>query len=185
MINNFLRPLAVSLCLIGLPCLAGELATGDDVIGSYTLSVDGEVSELHSNANAIDDFSDLTFVDGSGVKTYHILGSNNDDFPRFDVTIQEGGAAGDLSIVSVTFLDTDYDTALAAAHNEAAGASLESLGVIMGENIDFGGDGAIRFAFSAALVRIDLETERPVAGEVGVHVDVSFSGTFPAYEKSD
>jgi hypothetical protein len=171
--------LAVSLSLITLPCRA------DEVIGTYTVSIDGKTISLLSYANAEDDFSDLTFGESFGIKTYHISASSDDGIPLLDVAVQAGSVVGGLSITNVTFIDQNYDTALAAAHLEAAGVSVESYGAIMKQVIDLASDGTISFAFSADLIRIDLETEAPVSGEVGAYVEVSFSGIFPASELSE
>lgn len=179
------QALAASVWLIALPCLADEVANGDEVIGTYTISLDGKAISLLSYANAEDDFSDLTFDESFGIKTYQVLASTDDGIPLLDVALQAGSVVGDLSITSVTFIDQNYDTALAAANLEAAGVSVANYGAIMDQAIDLGSDGTISFAFSADLVRIDLETEAPVSGEAGAYVEVSFSGIFPASELSE
>ena len=185
MTRNFAPPLAASLWLISLPCFANVLPNGYEIIGNYAVAVDAEAIESQSYYSAGGDFSDLTFNESFGIKTYHVSGSVNDDIPLLEVVLQEGSVVGELSIVNVTFIDQDYDTALAAAYLETAGVALESYGAIMDETIEMGADGAISFAFIADFIRIDLDTDTPITGETGARVEVRFSGTFPANELSE
>ncbi|MEP1695639.1 MAG: hypothetical protein ABJJ69_03785 [Paracoccaceae bacterium] len=167
-------PLVATLLLLGFPCLAEEA-----VIGEFALEVDTKAITLKSYYIAEDDFSDLSFQESSGIKSYFVSASADEGLPLVDVVLQEGSVAGALSIVSVTFIDQNYDTALAASALTAGGVALDGLGVIMDDLVELDDDGALNFSFNVELVRIDLDSDTPIAGADGAHIAASFAGRFP------
>ena len=166
--------------VFGFPCVADEVA-----IGAFDLTVDAQAITLQSYYFAEDDFSDLTFDDSFGIKTYHVSASSDEGLPLLDVTLQEGSVIGDLQVVGVTFIDQDYDTALAATVLEAGGVAIEGLGLIADEAVQLDADGTISFSFSADLIRINLDTETPIAGDDGARIKARFAGQFPASELNE
>lgn len=172
-----LLPCVACFSLFGFPCVADEV-----VIGEFVLTVDATPITLQSYYSAQDDFSDLTIDDSLGIKTFRVSASTDEGLPLLDIALQEGSVAGTFSIVSVTYIDQDYDTALAASSLEADGVVFEGLGAITGDNVQLAEEGEIRFSFSAELVRIELDSETPIAGEDGGRMEARFTGQFPASE---
>jgi len=158
------------------PTLASELPDGYTEVGRYFVEIDGSKSEFISMSNEAENYSDpkLSRLLGGG-DTYVFSGSlGAQDIPLLDIGIQRNGLVAGLAVVSITLIDKNYDTALAAFHGE--------YGTIQYNNIVIDDDGTVRFSFSSDLVRINLEDETPILGAVGAHIEGRFTGVIPASE---
>ena len=170
------------LLVLALPCVAQNAVDGDVTIGSFEGRLNGELLELTSVYNEVQPYSDLTVNETSGIITYQITSSIGESLPILQVALQEGNVVGDLDITSVTLIDKDYDTALAAEHFEVNGVVLERLGVIDDTVITLEDDGTIMFLLSADLIRIDLETREILNDQVAARIEGQYSGAFPFSE---
>jgi len=167
------------------PSFAQNAVDGDVIVGSFEGRLNEQPLELTSVYSEEYTYSDLTVSEDSGTVTYQISSSVDENFPILQVALQEGGVIGELEITSVTLIDTDYDTALAAAHLEANGVVFESLGVIDDTVITIEDDGSIAFSLSADLVRVDLETREVLEDQDTARIEGEYSGAFPSSELND
>ena len=174
--------LIVPLLLTTMPSDAQNAVEDDATIGSFEGRLNGELLELTSVYNEVQPYSDLTVNETSGIITYQITSSIGESLPILQVALQEGNVVGDLDITSVTLIDKDYDTALAAEHFEVNGVVLERLGVIDDTVITLEDDGTIMFLLSADLIRIDLETREILNDQVAARIEGQYSGAFPFSE---
>jgi len=185
LINLNICALLAPLLVLALPCVAQNAVDGDVTIGSFEGRLDDQPLELYSVYNEEYTYSDLTVSEASGTTTYQVSSSIGENFPILQVALQEGGIVGKLDITSVTLIDKDYDTALAAAHFEANGVVFERLGVIEDTVITLEDDGSITFLLSADLIRVDLETREVLEDQATARIEGQYSGVFPSSEFAD
>jgi len=183
--NLNIRAFIVPLLLLTTSSAAQSTVGGDATIGSFEGRLNDEPLELTSIYNEDQAYSDLTISEASGIITYKISSSIGEKMSIFWVTLQEGNVVGDLDITSVTLIDKDYDTALAADHIEVNGIVFDSVGVIDDTAATVGDNGSIMFALSADLIRVDLETREVLDDQDTARIEGQYSGVFPRFEIDD
>lgn len=159
------------------PGLAEGMPPDIEEIGMFSVTINDNQSDFISVASEAAGFSSLVLTRGAGgLKDYRISGvqSLNNQIPLLDVGLQEGGLVNGLGIVSVTLMDKDYDTALAAFYGD--------YGKITYTDVEVDDAGQVSFSFSADLIRINLAEETAIDGQPGAHIEGTFSGTIPARE---
>jgi hypothetical protein len=97
-------------------------------------------------------------------------------FPIISMSLQGGITGGPMSLMFVQVFDESYEDNLSADG---------PLGQKSLTNFEMGEDGSISFDFSADLVRIETQSEEPIAGAEGAHIEGHFSGKLPASEMEE
>ena len=175
----------IPLVLMSASSAAQSTVDGETTIGSFEGRLGDEPLELTSVYNKQGSYSDLTVNDTSGIITYQISSSVGENLPILLIALQEGNVIGDLAITSVTLIDKDYSTALAAEHIEFNGIAFDSFGVIGDTEATIEDDGSIMFELSADLIRVDLETREVLDDQDTARIEGQYSGVFPRFEIDD
>ena len=146
-------------------------------IGKFTTDLNGNNMEFVSVIDS-DERSSIRTMSPGGVKLILIDGyagtkDGEPDLPIISMSLQSGITNSTMSLMFVQVFDESYETVLSADG---------PLGQKQMENLVIGDDGTISFDFSADLVRIKTQSEEPIEGAEGAHIEGSFSGKIPASE---
>lgn len=149
-------------------------------IGKFTTDLDGTKMEFVSVIDS-DDRSSIQTMSPGGIKLILIDGfagtkDGEPGLPVISMTLQSGVTNSSMSLSFVQVFDKTYDTVLSADGRH---------GQKQMENLVTGDDGSISFDFSADLVRIETQSEEPVAGAKGAHIEGHFSGKIPTREMKE
>jgi len=158
-------------------------ACKDDIeeIGKFTIELNGNSIELTSVFDITNDHSSIRQMSPAGVKLLLIDGfaeikDGEPDFPIISMSLQSSITGGPMNLLFVQVYDESYENSLSA---------MGPLGQKSIENSEMDEDGNISFDFSADLVRIDTQSEEPIAGAQGAHIEGHFSGKMPASEMEE
>jgi len=158
-------------------------ACNDDIeeIGKFTTELNGDSVEFTSVLDITNDHSSIRQMSPAGVKLLLIDGfaeikDGEPGFPIISMSLQGGNSGGPMSLLFVQVFDESYKNNL-TANGPLGQKSLDNF--VMDE------DGNISFDFSADLVRVTTQSEKPIAGAQGAHIEGHFSGKMPASEMEE
>ncbi len=163
--------------------LALSACNDDDIeeIGKFTTELNGDSVEFTSVFDITNDHSSLRLMSAAGVKMMLVDGfaeikNGEPGFPIISMSLQSGFSGGPMTLLFIQVFDQSYENNLTAG---------DLLGQKSLDNFEMGEDGSISFDFSADLVRVTTQSEEPVAGAQGAHIEGHFSGKIPTSEMEE
>jgi len=148
-------------------------------IGTFNVQLDGKDMEFVSTLDAENDTSSIRVMTPSGIKLIMIDGSAGDTktgIPIISMTLQSGVTNSNLSLMFVQVFDKTFDTVLTS---DGPNGNRQLKDMMLDD------EGNISFSFSADLVRVETQSEAPIAGADGAHIEGRFSGKIPASEMEE
>ncbi len=166
----------MATALLALPACKDDA----EEIGKFTVDLNGNNMEFISTIDS-DGRSSIRTMSPGGVKLILIDGyagtkDGEPDLPVISMSLQSGITNNSMSLSFVQVFDESYETVLSAEGQ---------FGQKRMDNLTIGDDGSISFDFSADLVRITTQSEEPIAGADGAHIEGHFSGNIPASEQQE
>ena len=168
---RFITPLAIA-SIFAITACQDESAE----IGKFDVELNGKSMVFQSFYDQKNDNSGITILRSSHIRMIQITGyagkkDGEPDLPLISMTLGNTDEGEVPTLMFIELLDQSYETALMADG---------PIGQKQIENIVIEKGGKVSFDFSADLVRVTMEDEKPVPDAAGAHIKGRFSGTIPA-----